>query len=221
MRRGRTIVLSFGLVIALSVLAVLFSISQHERDAPGPQATPEQRQIAQALLRMVRSSMTNEFEIKPDDPRLPKVLRDLHPVEVWVHHNSAVVMLEPRNGLGEYHLAPVSTKNLRGPWQLLGAGPRFNNQHQELARIRGDEPLVLTLGTASELARRLANEEAQRLYGCQPFDQALAAQFVEGRWVWRDRKAHGAGDLEASVEFDAVGALPRITVLLLDSRNDR
>ena len=41
------------------------------------------RQIADACFAMLHSSLTNEVDpIKPDDPRVPEVIRALHPIAI-------------------------------------------------------------------------------------------------------------------------------------------
>ena len=78
--------------------------------------------------------------------------------------------------------------------------------------------LPLTAGQAAAAARQLANEKAHSLFDCRPFGDAQPARFVEGHWVWRERRAHGAGDLEANVELGADGSSSRVDVIRLDSR---
>ena len=76
----------------------------------------------------------------------------------------------------------------------------------------------LTDAQAEALAERLANEKAQVLYNCQPFREGTPAQFIQGYWLWRDLRAQGSFDVEATVKFAADGASPEVKVLLLDSR---
>ena len=77
---------------------------------------------------------------------------------------------------------------------------------------------TLTAVQAGDLAQRLANEQAQALYQCQPFQTDSPAEFVEGRWVWHNLRGHGKGDVEATVEFAADGAKPSVVLMRLDSR---
>ena len=79
-------------------------------------------------------------------------------------------------------------------------------------------PRTLTADKAGLLAQQLANEQAKRIYNCQPFHDGLPAQFVQGHWTWHDLKAQGPGDIEATVEFEADGAAPKVSVIWLDSR---
>ena len=75
----------------------------------------------------------------------------------------------------------------------------------------------LSVEQATALACKLANEQAQAQYHCQPFRDGPPAQFVEGHWVWRDLKARGQMDVEGSVQFAPDGANPKVSVLLLDN----
>jgi hypothetical protein len=79
----------------------------------------------------------------------------------------------------------------------------------------------LTADRAATIARQLANEKAHALYACQPFGDSQPARFVEGHWVWQERRAHGPADLEATVELAADGSPRRVDVTLLDSRGIR
>ena len=78
---------------------------------------------------------------------------------------------------------------------------------------------ALTAGEAGSLAQQLANEKAHALYNCQPFRSGPPARFVEGHWTWHRLQAQGQGDMEATVEFAANGAEPKVTVVWLDSRS--
>ena len=78
---------------------------------------------------------------------------------------------------------------------------------------------ALSLGQATDLALKLANDEAEAQYKCRPFTNGPPAQLVEGRWIWQDRQAQGLGDVEASVRFESNGVAPNVRVLFLDSRS--
>lgn len=67
-------------------------------------------------------------------------------------------------------------------------------------------------------ARRLANERAQALYRCQPFEVDRAPQWTNRHWVWRDRRGYGGGDVEAIVSLAPDLSTQSVQVLLLDSR---
>ena len=75
----------------------------------------------------------------------------------------------------------------------------------------------LTPDKAGSLAQQLANEKAQALYHCQPFQKTEPAQFIDGHWVWHQIQGQGKGDLEARIEFKPDGADPKITLTRLES----
>ena len=77
---------------------------------------------------------------------------------------------------------------------------------------------ALTGAQAEAKAVELANEKAQALYNCQPFQKGRPAELVDGYWVWTAGRPYGAADLEATVKFAADGTNPEVTVSLLDSR---
>ncbi len=76
----------------------------------------------------------------------------------------------------------------------------------------------LSLGEATDLALKLANDEAEALYKCRPFSNGPPAQLVEGGWFWKDHQGQGQFDVEATVKFGTNGAQPSVRVSLLDSR---
>jgi hypothetical protein len=80
---------------------------------------------------------------------------------------------------------------------------------------------ALTADQARTLARQFANEEARALYGFQPFWNGAPASFVQGRWVWRDRRGCAFGDMEATVSLAPDGSARSVDVILLDSRTQR
>jgi uncharacterized lipoprotein YmbA len=77
---------------------------------------------------------------------------------------------------------------------------------------------IMTAEQANNFARKLANEKAQALYGCQPFRDGPMVQFVRGYWVWHDRRGQGNADVEATVKFAGDGTEPNVKVALLYSR---
>lgn len=85
----------------------------------------------------------------------------------------------------------------------------------------GEKPqsAALTLGQATDLALKLANDEAEAQYKCRPFTNGPPAQMLEKRWSWQARQAQGLGDIEAIVKFETNGANPNVRVLFLDSRS--
>jgi hypothetical protein len=77
---------------------------------------------------------------------------------------------------------------------------------------------TMTAEQARILARQLANDEARALCGFQPFQNGAQPLFADGRWTWRDRRACGSTDVEATVTFAANGSAPSVEVLFLDNR---
>ena len=78
--------------------------------------------------------------------------------------------------------------------------------------------LVLNSEEAKALARRVANEKARELYGCEPFWNGPSARLVNGYWTWSDRRARGSADIEATVDFETDGSMRSVDVILLDNR---
>jgi hypothetical protein len=78
---------------------------------------------------------------------------------------------------------------------------------------------ALNSDQAKVLAQQIANEQAQTLYGHQPFSNGAPALIHDGGWIWRDRHACGSGDMEATVILAADGSPRSVNVLLLDSRS--
>ena len=112
---------------AVGMFALLIGC-KHERIAQG---TSEQRGIAEACLAILRSSLTNESDIAVSDPRIPEVIRALHPVDIQLTATDVVVT---RSGVpSEYHL----NRRLSEPriWILYAAGGTWGGEHRELLRI--------------------------------------------------------------------------------------
>jgi hypothetical protein len=101
---------------------------KHDRIAQG---TSEQRGIAEACLGMLRSPLTNESDIAVSDPRIPKMIRALHPVAIQLAGTDAVVMCS--GSPAEYHLSrrPSAPRI----WILYAAGGAWGAEHRELLRI--------------------------------------------------------------------------------------
>ena len=131
-RNGKFILIAFGMVVLL-MASVCIYIARPINDGRTP---AERRQIADACIAMLRSSLTNEVDdIKMDDARIPEVIRALHP-----HHIEVI----PNNGVGiyrtewpqEYFLVRWHTNT----WVLCIAGPsiRFGGGGREILRIEHD-----------------------------------------------------------------------------------
>ncbi len=91
--------------------------------------------VAKACLEMVHSSLTNDAHIALDDPRLPEVIRSLHPRNIAITGQTVIVTFPLHNGFTEYRFIPII--NGTNTWQLFGAGPRFDGERRQLLRFRG------------------------------------------------------------------------------------
>ena len=77
----------------------------------------------------------------------------------------------------------------------------------------------LTVEQAQSAVVQLANSKASTLYHCEPFSsRSQPPRYTQGRWVWSDRQAYGAGDIEATVELAADGSTNNVDLKLLDNR---
>jgi hypothetical protein len=81
--------------------------------------------------------------------------------------------------------------------------------------IQNPRARALNAEEAERLAQQLANDKSRELYQCEPFQEARPAQMEQGRWVWRDRRGWGSGDIEATVKFAADGSAPEVKVFRL------
>lgn len=130
MKRARKFVLiACGVILLLIALVAIFVF----RPANDGRTPGERRQIADALLSMLRSSLTNEVDLKPDDPRIPMVIRGLHPVDIELVGNDAVIMCNGKPA--EYHLSRRPSK--AKTWVLYVAGPGYLG-HREILRFEHD-----------------------------------------------------------------------------------
>ena len=116
----------------VAVVEILVGCSSTKRVSDG-RTRDEERRIAEACLSMLHSSLTNEMDIQPDDPRVPEIIRSLHPVHIELSGSDAVVMCSGKPA--EYHLSrrPHDVK----PWVMYVAGPGYNG-HEELLRLDHD-----------------------------------------------------------------------------------
>ena len=133
-RTGKFILVALGVVV-LSVASICIYIARPLNDRRTP---AERRQIADACFAMLRSSLTNETEeIKMDDPRIPEIIRALHPHHIEVDAGFAVDIYRTE--------WPQEYLLMRGPghtntWILCVAGPsvRFGGGGREILRIQHD-----------------------------------------------------------------------------------
>ena len=119
-----------GVVFLLVVVGAMFIF----RPASDGRTPAERRQIADALFSMLHSPMTNEVDdIKPDDPRVPQVIRALHPVGFMIVGSDAVVFCDGKPA--EYHLSHKPSEPRT--WILYVAGPGYLG-HREILRFDHD-----------------------------------------------------------------------------------
>ena len=122
----QTLILVGCFTFLVSLLAACSS-TQRASDSHTPK---QQRAIAEACLVMLRSSLTNEMDIQPDDPRVPEIARALQPIDIQIQGTDVVIMRVGKPM--EYHLShrPSDAK----PWVVYGAGQGYDG-HQELIRL--------------------------------------------------------------------------------------
>ena len=119
-----------GVAFLLIVVGIVLII----RPANDGRTPAERRQIADALFSMLHSAMTNEVDdITPGDPRVPAVIRALHPVGFMIVGSDAVVFCDGKPA--EYHLShkPSAPRT----WILYLAGPGYL-WHREILRFDQD-----------------------------------------------------------------------------------
>ncbi len=113
----------------MTALAVAVMVGcNHNRTAQGSR---QHKRVAQACLAMLRSSLTNETDIAVSDPRIPEVIRALHPVDIQLAGSDVVVMCTGRPA--EYHLSRRSSEPR--VWIFYAAGGDWGTEHKELLRI--------------------------------------------------------------------------------------
>ncbi len=78
--------------------------------------------------------------------------------------------------------------------------------------------VALSAEEAAARARRLANDQAERLYNLRPFQRNSPARWTGGRWLWRERQGYGHADFEAEVQFSADGGGSVVNVILIESQ---
>ena len=124
---------TFLLVGCLVVVASVVAACSSTRRVSDGRSPDEQRCIAEACLSMLHSSLTNEMDIQPDDPRLPEIIRALQPVDIQIQGTDVVISRAGKPA--EYHLSrrPKDPK----PWVLYVAGHGYDG-HQELIRLDHD-----------------------------------------------------------------------------------
>lgn len=88
--------------------------------------------LSGSTLLMLHSTLTNEMDFKMDDPRIPKIIRALHPVSIILDTDIAV-QIDGSNQPPEYFLMRVPGHT--NTWVLCAAGPPIRFGPRELLRI--------------------------------------------------------------------------------------
>ncbi len=133
-RTGKFLLIGLGVVVLL-IGSLYIYIARPINDGRTP---AERRQIADACLAMVHSDSTNGFdEMKMDDPRIPEVIRALHPNHIDVTPGFAVDIYR-NEWPQEYFLMRLGRPT--NTWVLCVAGPsiRFGGGGREILRIEHD-----------------------------------------------------------------------------------
>jgi hypothetical protein len=130
MTRTRQLLFLANRIAVVCLFLVACSSTPRVSDGHTPE---EQRHIAEALLSMLHSPLTNEMDIRPDDPRIPQIIRSLQPVDIQIQLNNVVVLRHGRPT--EYHLS--YRRDDPRPWVLYVAGEGYDG-HQVLLRLDHD-----------------------------------------------------------------------------------
>lgn len=130
MRSGRKIILIVCLALAMVLAAGSIFYFRPVNDGRTKQ---ERQRIAEALFAMLHSSLTNEGDIKPDNPVIPEIIRAMGPVDIELMGGDAVIICPGKPA--EYHLARRSGEPKT--WILYVAGPGYFG-HQEILRMKKD-----------------------------------------------------------------------------------
>jgi hypothetical protein len=135
MKRTGKLLLITCVVVVLLIAGFYIYIGRPINDGRTP---AERRQIADACFVILHSSLTNAVdEIKMDDPRIPDVIRALHPHHIEVAQDFGVEVYRTE-WPQEYFL--MRLQHPRNTWILCVAGPsmRFGGGGREILRIEHD-----------------------------------------------------------------------------------
>lgn len=133
-RTGKFISITLGVVVLLIASLYIYNA----RPVNDGRTPAERRQIADACFVMLHSSLTNEAdEIKMDDPRIPDVIRALHPHHIEVDADFAVDIYRTE-WPPEYFL--MRRPGRTNAWSLCVAGPSvgFGGGGKEILRMDHD-----------------------------------------------------------------------------------
>ncbi len=129
-RSGKYLPIIFGVVAMLIADLYIYT----DQSINSSHKSERRLRIADACYAMLHSSLTNDDDIAMDDPRIPKVIRALHPFHIDVIQNFDVEFY--RTGRpSEYYLTRVP--DYTSAWVLCddGRSPRSGGGGRELARI--------------------------------------------------------------------------------------
>ncbi|MDE3068710.1 MAG: hypothetical protein KGJ60_14340 [Verrucomicrobiota bacterium] len=130
-RIAKYLLIALGVFVLLIIAGYIYLLLP-----PNDGRTPaERRQIADACFAMLHSSLTNEDTIKPDDPRIPKVIRDLHPIGIIIDPNSDV-QIDFTKKPGEYFIMRLPGHT--NTWILCAAGVGIPFGPREVLRMEHD-----------------------------------------------------------------------------------
>jgi hypothetical protein len=134
MKRVRKLLLVLGVALAAFIVACAIYVFRQPDDGRTP---AERQQIAEACWDMLHSPLTNEVDdIRPDDPRVPEVIRALNPHYIEIIPNFAVDIYRAEKPK-EYFLVRLSHPT--NTWALCIAGPAvFPGGGREIFRIKHD-----------------------------------------------------------------------------------
>jgi hypothetical protein len=132
MKRARKFLLIVCCVVVMLIVVGAIYVFRPPNDGRTP---AQRRQIADACFAMLHSPLTNELPVQPDDPRVPEIIRALHPIGITVDADVSVQIdfdMKP----GEYFLMrlPGDTNT----WILCAAGPTIPFGPREVLRVKYD-----------------------------------------------------------------------------------
>jgi hypothetical protein len=132
-RIGKFLLIACAIIVLVIVIGYIYLIRP-----PNDGRTPaERRQIADACFAILHSSLTNEPDpLKMDDPRIPEVIRALHPIGIIVSPDFSV-QIDCNGKPEEYFL--MRLQHPTNTWILCIAGPSvFGGGGREILRIEHD-----------------------------------------------------------------------------------
>ena len=135
MNQNRKILLVVSSVIVLFVVTIFIFLLRPPNLTPADdgRSQSERREIVEACFAMLNSSLTNEVDIKPDDKRLPEVIRALPPIGIEVTRDFSVNIY--REGKPEGYFLVRNRQQSSNTWILCIAGPSVGGGGREILRV--------------------------------------------------------------------------------------